>query len=97
MIDKEQINLRLKKLNDYLGILEHLQKYSVEEIEQDELKRGSLERYLQLAAEACIDIGEIIIAEKNFRSPEDSYSVFTILKEEKVLPEDFADRFAPVA
>lgn len=51
----DKIYLRLEALRGYLAVLENLKSISVSEMESDLVKRGAIERYLQLAIEACID------------------------------------------
>jgi len=50
--------------------------------------RRAVERSLQVATEACLDIGRRLIAEKGLRFPEDNKDVFVVLAEEKVIPYD---------
>ncbi|MCS7178998.1 MAG: DUF86 domain-containing protein [Anaerolineae bacterium] len=47
----------------------------------------AVERSLQVAIEACLDIGRRLIALEGFRYPEDNKDVFRILCEEGVVPE----------
>mgnify|MGYP005837705251 CR=1 FL=1 len=54
-------------------------------IEDIRLKKA-VERSLQVAIEACLDIGRHIIAEEGFRYPEDNKDVFQILAEEGIVP-----------
>jgi uncharacterized protein YutE (UPF0331/DUF86 family) len=48
--------------------------------------RRAVERSLQVATEACLDIGRRLIAEKGLRFPEDNKDVFAVLAEERVIP-----------
>ncbi len=63
MVRAEVISRRLVKLDGYLTILCRLQKYSYEEFVDNPERYGSVERFLHLAIEACIDIGNHVIAE----------------------------------
>lgn len=65
MIKPEVVRKRLNKLDEYLTILRALQKYSFDEFTQDPEHYGSVERFLHLAIEAVIDIGNRIVAEMN--------------------------------
>lgn len=56
-------------------------------VENVRLKRA-VERALQVAIEACLDIGRRIIALEGFRHPQDNRDVFQVLCEEGVIPED---------
>lgn len=50
--------------------------------------RRAVERSLQVAAEACLDIGNHIVAREGFRYPEDNKDVFVVLNEEKIVSDD---------
>lgn len=54
-------------------------------VEDVRLKKA-VERSLQVAIEACLDIGRRLIALEGFRYPEDNKDVFQILVEEGVVP-----------
>lgn len=97
LLDKNQVILRLNNLKEYLKILKLLQKFSLQEIEKDPFKTGALLHYLQLCAEICIDIGEMIIVAENFSLPDDSAGVFLILEKEKIIPKNFGKQFSRVA
>ncbi|MGB9776960.1 MAG: type VII toxin-antitoxin system HepT family RNase toxin [Anaerolineae bacterium] len=57
-----------------------------EYVENVRLKKA-VERSLQVAVEACLDIGRRLIALEGFRYPEDNRDVFQVLYEEGVVPE----------
>ena len=59
----EVIRRRLQKLDEYLGILRGLQRYSVEAFIGNPEHYGSAERFLQLAIETLTDMGNHVIAE----------------------------------
>ncbi len=52
----------------------------------DKRLRRAVERSLQVAIEACLDIGRRIIALEGFRYPQSNREVFQILSEEGVVP-----------
>lgn len=97
LLDQEQIIFRLQRLKDYLKILQLLQKFSLEAITRDPFKQGALLHYLQLSAQSCIDVGEMLIAAENFEIPDESSQIFIILAKEKILSEKFAKTFSGVA
>lgn len=96
-ISEEKIILRLKKLKEYYRILQKLQKLSLKDFKNDPVLKGALERYLQLSAEAAIDIGEIIISAKSWENPLFYSDVFMILGEKKVIPKKLAESFVSIA
>lgn len=63
MVREEIIRKRLNKLDEYLGVLKKLQRYSFEEFKADPEYYGSAERFLHLAIEAIIDMGNHVIAD----------------------------------
>ncbi len=90
----DKIHARLEKLKEYVSILETLQSTSEEELKTDVIKKGAIERYLQLAIEACIDIAELIISNRRFKTPETARDAIEILGEEGIISKEFADRFS---
>lgn len=51
----------------------------------DPLVHGAAERYLQLAIECALDIGNHIIADRNLRKPGTYAEIFEVLAENKVI------------
>jgi len=81
---------RLKLLAEYVDELHgyQIQALSFHTYQDNKMLRRAVERSLQVAVEACLDIGRRIIAVEGFRYPETNQDVFRILAEEKVLPAD---------
>ncbi len=63
MVRAEIIRKRMNRLDDYLTVLKKSQKYSFEEFTADPERYGSSERFLHLAIEALIDMGNHVIAD----------------------------------
>ena len=63
MVRAEIIRKRLNRLDEYLAVLKKLQRYSFKEFKADPERYGSTERFLQLAIEAVIDMGNHVIAD----------------------------------
>lgn len=93
----EKVAQKLEKLKEYVGYLKSYQKYSLDDLTKDPTLRGAVERYLHLSAECVIDIAEIMIAELGLRKPEEYREAIDILGEGKILPDEFAYYFAPIA
>ena len=53
----------MNRLDDYLTVLKKLQRYSFKEFTADPERYGSAERFLHLAIEALIDMGNHVIAD----------------------------------
>jgi uncharacterized protein YutE (UPF0331/DUF86 family) len=67
-----------------------------EYVENVRLKKA-VERSLQVAVGACLDIGRRLIALEGFRYPEDNKDVFQVLYEEGVVPEDLLPALVEMA
>lgn len=78
---------RLKLLAEYLDELQTFRKQtnSFKAYLEDTLLRRAVERTLQIAVEACLDIGRRLISLEGFRYPEDNKDVFQVLIEEKIV------------
>ncbi|HHF55860.1 MAG TPA: DUF86 domain-containing protein [Thermoplasmatales archaeon] len=90
---KNEILDKLERLQKYVEILKSYKNYSLEEIEKDYTLRGAIERYLQVAIECCLDIGEMIISFERLKKPETYREIIEILGKANILPEDFARKF----
>lgn len=79
---------RLKILAEYVDELRVYRERatSFRVYQDDKMLRRAVERSLQVAIEACLDIGRRLIALEGFRYPEDNKDVFQILAEEEVVP-----------
>lgn len=63
MVNAEIVRRRLHSLEQYLSILRHYGDYSLEEFAAEPERYGSAERFLQLAIEATLDIGNHVVAD----------------------------------
>lgn len=80
---KEQV-IRLKKLEKEIK--------SPADLEKDYFKEAALERLFQVALEAVLDIGRMIISIENLPRPESNDQIFQILAKAKIVSDDFAKR-----
>lgn len=85
MVRREVIERRLKKLDEYLSVLSELQKYSLDDFLAEPERYGSTERFLQLAIETTIDIGNHIVADMNLGDVQWSSDIASILHEKGYL------------
>jgi len=65
MVKAESLTKRLLNLEKYLSILSTLQKYDFDDFKANPLVYGSSERFLHLAIEALMDIGNHIVSDMN--------------------------------
>ena len=88
MVRREVIRKRLQRLEEYLQVLKSLAGYSEAEFLASPERDGSAERFLQLAIEATIDIGNHIIADLQLGQVEVSRDVAYLLADAgKISPE----------
>jgi len=94
---KVEIETKLRELKKYAQLLKTYQKHNKKKLKTDMTIRGAVERYMQLAIEIVIEIGEMIIAKDGFRKPETYREVIEILGKNHVLQSVFAKKLAPAA
>ena len=88
------IAAKLSRLKQYKGFLERLKEASLEELEEDFKLRGAVERYLHLAIECMIDVGNEMVSALQLRRPERYRDIPEVLAEAGVIPREFAETFA---
>lgn len=77
----------MRLLAEYVSDLRELQDVDPQTYAENKLLRRAVERTLHLAIEACLDIGQHVIAREGYRLPEDNRDVFGVLGENEVLPD----------
>jgi uncharacterized protein YutE (UPF0331/DUF86 family) len=97
VVDREKIEQRLMKLEHAVRKLKVIAQYSWDNYQKDDSLKDRAERNLQVAAQACIDIANHIIADHGFRTPIGYADSFLVLEEEGVIPADLAKRMKLVA
>jgi len=97
MVDVQAVLTRLKALKAYLAELDHYAQYSLGELTSDFVKCRAVERSLQLAAQAAVDIATHIISADYNARVQDYRQAIESLGKEGVLPPTFAERLAPIA
>jgi uncharacterized protein YutE (UPF0331/DUF86 family) len=85
LVKKEIVSSRLEKLREYVAVLKTIRRYDLARFAEDPLVHGAAERYLQLAIECVLDIGNHIIADRNLRKPDTYAEIFGVLAENKVI------------
>jgi uncharacterized protein YutE (UPF0331/DUF86 family) len=91
------IERRLEKLSVCLQKLEPFKKQKKEELLGDPYLQDIIERNLEVAAQAVIDIANRIISIDRLEKPRDYYEAILRLGEVGILPIDFAQKLAPIA
>ncbi len=97
----ERIMEHLQRLNKYFLMLKEAQKIPLEEFIKDEVVRASSERFLQLAIESCLNIGNRLISlyqfEKPVEPPETYADIFVQMMRLGVFDKQFCDRLIKMA
>lgn len=76
MVDKNLIMIKIDKIKEYLGYLQAVRKHSLAEFRNDPQIFGSAERFLHLAIECAIDIGNHIISDLHLQKPGSNREIF---------------------
>ena len=77
--------------------LEPLKPKSKQEYLDDPYLQDIVERNLEVAAQACLDIANRIISIERLEKPRDYYGAILKLAEAQALPRDLTERLAPLA
>lgn len=93
MLRPEIIRRRLQKVDEYLGILEGLRCYDLNDFLGNPERYGSAERFLQLTIEALLDTGSHVIAELELGAIETYSDIPRILEKSGYIDRDLAERW----
>ena len=97
VVEFNGIERRLDELSERLARLTPFKDKTRQAFDDDPYLCDIVERNLEVAVQACIDICHRIISLENARKPTDYYESFLIMGEIGVLPVDFSQRLAPMA
>ena len=97
----ERIKEHLKHLNKYCLLLAVIKKSDLEDFMKDPMLQGSAERFLQLAIESCLNIGNRILSLHQFDKPTDTpetyADIFIQLETLGAIDKAFCDRLVKMA
>ena len=96
MTDRQTLDVRLRALRKYVGYLKEIRSFGMDRVSKDPFLEAALCRYLHLAIECVLDIGESLISGQGWARPETNREVFIRLGERNVLPKRFAEKFSAV-
>ncbi|MGH7282670.1 MAG: type VII toxin-antitoxin system HepT family RNase toxin [Polyangiaceae bacterium] len=97
MVDADVIARRLLALNESLRELGREEASNAAELAANPILRAAVERWLQIAIEACIDIAYHVVAEEGWTPPESGRAAFVSLAAHGKLPLDLAERLGSAA
>lgn len=97
MVDQEVLTEKTKLLAEYIGDLEEKANVRLNELKENKILRRYIERTLHLAVEACLDIGNHLIADLELREPQDYKDIMVVLTEAGYLPPNRLENFKKMA
>ena len=74
------------------GDFKNLQKHTAKDLSGDLTLKGAVERYLYLATQATLELGEAFIALRKLRKPSIYSETFEILKEADIIDNELAEK-----
>ncbi|HDO22418.1 MAG TPA: DUF86 domain-containing protein [Nitrospirae bacterium] len=81
---------RVRRLSGFSGM-------SFESYLKDLTTKDAIERNIEVAIQACIDIAKMIIKKEGLREPEDNKGVFVVLAENGIISEESLRFLIPMA
>lgn len=87
----------MRVIADSVNALQELQSLTYDEFARDHILHGSAERYFQVAIQAALDIGSMLLAESSVKVPESYSDIFPRLADVGILPADFAQKLVGMA
>jgi uncharacterized protein YutE (UPF0331/DUF86 family) len=98
LVDPDVIARRLLTLNETLGRLRAVQDdVNADRLAADAMLQAAVERWLQVAIEACIDLAYHIIAERGWATPDSARGAFEGLAVQGLISADDAKRLGRAA
>lgn len=88
---------RLDKLREYLALLREVGKNAKDDYVNNPLIHGTGERYLHLAAECALDIGNHIVSDQGLGSPGSYREIFFLLGEAGILAPELTNKMQELA
>ncbi|MEK7104359.1 MAG: DUF86 domain-containing protein [Patescibacteria group bacterium] len=93
---KEIVSEKLNRIDSYLAEVKLSLQISAKDILNNTEKLRFLERNFQLIVDEIIDINQYFIKELGLDISNDLEGTFQVLSDNKILPEDFALKVAPI-
>jgi uncharacterized protein YutE (UPF0331/DUF86 family) len=97
----ERIKDHLMRLNKYYLLLLDAQKVPYDEFADDEIHQSAVERFLQLAIESCLNIGNRLISlyqfKKPVKAPETYADIFIQIQKLGAIESEFASQLVEMA
>lgn len=91
-MDTEKLRVRLRKLEDTVHDLRHLPSLTLAEYLSNKDRQAIVERWLQIAAQVCVDVGASVVAEYGLAAPDDLPNIFVTLGKAGLIPQELGQR-----
>lgn len=93
MVRPEIIRRRLQKLDEYLSVLERLQRYSEAEFLDEPEHYGATERFLQLSIETINDHAGHVVADEGWGVVDKARDLARLFRENDIIDSDIEQRW----
>lgn len=98
MVDRYVVQARIAKIREYVALLRKIFGQADEsKFIKDPLIYGNAERYLQLAIQCVLDIGNHTVADLKLRLPSDNAELFELLANHKIITSALAKKLTALA
>ena len=93
----EEIEAKIAVVQERVRRLSRFSGMSFESYLKDLTTKDAIERNIEVAIQACIDIAKMIIKKEGLREPEDNKGVFVVLAENGIISEESLRFLIPMA
>ncbi len=97
MISSEIINAMIDLIDENIRLIEEIKSQGYESFSSNLRDIQAAKHSLQESIEACLDIGNHIIAEKGLRRAEDYKDIYKVLEEEGIIDTELSSRLQEMA
>ena len=98
MVDRYVVQARIAKIREYVALLRKIFGQADEaKFIKDPLIYGNAERYLQLAIQCILDIGNHAVADRKLRLPADNADLFELMANNKIITSALANKLTAMA
>ena len=91
MVDRDLVRRKLSELSEYVRQVSEYQDLTAEQYRADWKTQRIVERTLQMAIEACVDIASHVVADHELRAPATYADTFAILVQAGLLSPDLGE------
>ena len=98
LVDRYIVQARIAKIREYVALLRKIYRLADEQhFMKDPLVYGNAERYLQLAIQCVLDIGNHIVADMKLNLPSESKDIFEMLANHRIVSKPLSKKLISMA